>query len=94
MEVKKIYFDMDGVLADFAGGVRELCGMEPVSQNAKNKDSSEEDRMWKAIKDAGHFYDKLEILPGASVQRKNIWQRASRIILQSLWKAWSWRKCS
>ena len=65
MEVKKIYFDMDGVLADFAGGVRELCGMEPVSQNAKNKDSSEEDRMWKAIKDAGHFYDKLEILPGA-----------------------------
>lgn len=32
MEVKKIYFDMDGVLADFAGGVRELCGMEPVSQ--------------------------------------------------------------
>lgn len=64
MEVKKIYFDMDGVLADFAGGVRELCGMEPVSQNAKNKDLSEEDRMWKAIKDAGHFYDKLEILPG------------------------------
>ena len=26
MELKKIYFDMDGVLADFERGVRELAG--------------------------------------------------------------------
>lgn len=27
-EAKKIYLDMDGVLVDFAGGVRSLCGLE------------------------------------------------------------------
>ena len=27
MEIKKIFFDMDGVLADFDRGVRELCRM-------------------------------------------------------------------
>ena len=32
MEVSRIYFDMDGVLADFDRGVRDLCGLEPVDQ--------------------------------------------------------------
>ena len=31
VDIKKIYIDMDGVLADFAGGVRTLCGVEPLS---------------------------------------------------------------
>ena len=65
MEVKKIYFDMDGVLADFERGVRELCGLEPISQNVKDNDSTEEDNMWRAIKEVGHFYNKLEFMPGA-----------------------------
>ena len=33
LDVEKIYFDMDSVLADFERGVRELCGMTPPSQN-------------------------------------------------------------
>ncbi|MCR5206533.1 MAG: hypothetical protein K6E47_16010 [Lachnospiraceae bacterium] len=65
MEVRKIYFDMDGVLADFERGVKELCGLEPIDQNADSKSQSAEDEMWKAIKDVGHFYDKLEFMPGA-----------------------------
>ena len=28
MEPERIYFDMDGVLADFVRGVRELCGLD------------------------------------------------------------------
>ena len=27
MTVEKIYFDMDGVLADFERGVEEICGL-------------------------------------------------------------------
>ncbi|MBQ9867464.1 MAG: hypothetical protein IJM34_10625 [Lachnospiraceae bacterium] len=36
MTVEKIYFDMDGVLADFERGVKEICGLTPPSQNAKH----------------------------------------------------------
>ena len=63
MSVSKIYFDMDGVLADFDRGVRELCGMEPPEQGVRSK--AEDDRMWEEIRKVGHFYDKLELMPGA-----------------------------
>ena len=65
MEVKNIYFDMDGVLADFERGVNEICGLKPISQNAKNNDSNAENEMWEAIRKTGHFYDCLELMPGA-----------------------------
>ena len=64
MEVKKIYFDMDGVLADFERGVKELCGLVPPSQNGKRKQGAD-DEMWLRIKGIEHFYDKLELMPGA-----------------------------
>lgn len=41
MEVKKIYFDMDGVLADFGRGVEELCGLPR---------DCDDNLMWEAIK--------------------------------------------
>lgn len=62
MEIKKIYFDMDGVLADFDRGVIELCGLEPISQGISGP---REELMWGRIRDVGHFYDKLEIMPQA-----------------------------
>lgn len=65
MQVEKIYFDMDGVLADFERGVNELCGLEPPSQNAKKRKPGEDDEMWKRIKSVEHFYDCLELMPGA-----------------------------
>ena len=60
--VKKIYFDMDGVLADFDRGVKELCGLEPLAQGISGP---REELMWNRIRDVGHFYDKLEIMPEA-----------------------------
>ena len=35
MTIRKIYLDMDGVLADFDSGVRELCGIEPPPQDER-----------------------------------------------------------
>ena len=64
-EVDKIYFDMDGVLADFERGVREICGIEPPDQNAKHHNPGADDEMWEKIKLAGHFYDRLELMPDA-----------------------------
>ena len=65
MKVEKIYFDMDGVLADFDRGVRELCHMEPQPQNGEIS-REEDDRMWAAIRKVDHFYDRLAPMPGAA----------------------------
>lgn len=65
MEVDKIYFDMDGVLADFERGVKELCGITPPSQNAKHIIPGADDEMWAKIKEVSHFYDVLELMPEA-----------------------------
>ncbi|MCR5627119.1 MAG: hypothetical protein K6F99_07365 [Lachnospiraceae bacterium] len=63
MEISKIYFDMDGVLADFDRGVKELAGFE-LSDTDQDSKSEEEDRaMWAAVREVEHFYDKLEPLP-------------------------------
>ena len=62
--IKKIYFDMDGVLADFDRGVEEFCGMQPLPQGGKRSEE-EDNKMWEKIREVEHFYDKLEILPGA-----------------------------
>jgi phosphoglycolate phosphatase-like HAD superfamily hydrolase len=64
MEIQKIYFDMDGVLADFDRGIRELCHMEPAANQAENSKAAD-DAMWEAVRAVGHFYDKLEPMPGA-----------------------------
>ena len=64
MEIKKIYFDLDGVLADFERGVFELCGLDPFSHE-DDRVAGYDDNMWERIRDVGHFYDKLELMPGA-----------------------------
>lgn len=64
MEIRKLYLDMDGVLADFKRGVLELAGMEPTPLNGK-RDAGYDDRMWAAIQKVDHFYGKLLPMPGA-----------------------------
>lgn len=54
-KVKKLYIDMDGVLADFQKGVEALCGIG----------TEDDDAMWAAIKEVEHFYYKLEPVKGA-----------------------------
>ncbi len=63
MVVEKIYFDMDGVLADFDRGVRELCGLEQSGQFRAH--TSADDLMWERIRAVEHFYDVLKPMEGA-----------------------------
>lgn len=72
MDVRAIYFDMDGVLADFVGGVRNLCGMEPPNQNDKKRSKKMDDEMWNRIRNVQNFYDKLVPLPGAIEMFKKV----------------------
>lgn len=64
MTVKKIYFDMDGVLADFDRGIREFCGMEPAPQG-EEWSPGDDMPMWAKASKVPHFYDRLELMPGA-----------------------------
>ena len=59
----KIYFDMDGVLADFNKGIVDLCGIAAKDQDLQTEAESE--KMWEEIRKVDHFYDKLEPIPGA-----------------------------
>ena len=63
MRVEKIFFDMDGVLADFDRGIKELCRLPPRDQEIE--DSEADDRMWDRIRKVDHFYNHLELIPGA-----------------------------
>lgn len=76
-EVRKIYLDMDGVLADFSRGVRELCGMEAAALNGK-QDRKNDDLMWEAIRRTEHFYGRLELMPGAGELFHEIWRQYGR----------------
>ena len=74
MKAEKIYLDMDGVLADFDRGVRELCGMKASSQDGE-RDPHYDDLMWDAIRKIDRFYEKLELMPGAKEMFGRIWDR-------------------
>lgn len=73
MQIEKIYFDMDGVLADFDRGVEELAGIQKVKQG--NDSPGADDTLWEAVRKVDRFYDRLEPIPGAIELFNTLYQR-------------------
>lgn len=63
MRPEKIFFDLDGVLADFERGVKELAGFDKTAIDNNSKTPVNDDAMWEAMRRVDHFFDKLEPLP-------------------------------
>lgn len=63
MTINKIYFDLDGVLADFDRAVLEICKIQPMNQ-AKST-AGYHDILFTAMSKIPHFYGSLELMPGA-----------------------------
>lgn len=63
MQIEKIYFDLDGVLADFDRGIEELGGIKMVPQSEATEESDA--AIWDVVRNVEHFYDKLEPVNGA-----------------------------
>ena len=61
--IRKIYFDLDGVLADFDRGIDEIAGFNRDGVNTNS--NVNDDAMWVAIEKVPNFYNKLELMPGA-----------------------------
>ena len=57
MEIEKIYLDLDGVLADFNSAAQRATGEEVPDANL--------DAMWADIRQVPHFFNTLELMPGA-----------------------------
>ncbi len=76
---------MDGVLANFDRGVKELCGLEPSNQSSNTP--TNDDRMWEAIKNVEHFYDRLEPMNGAIEMYKELSTKYDVEILTGIPKA-------
>ena len=62
--IDRIFFDMDGVLADFARGVRELAGVPGFSDLEKHT-KEEDDAMWEKVRGVEHFYLRLDPIAGS-----------------------------
>lgn len=73
MEIKKIYIDMDGVLADFDEGLRQFFNMEPEPQGHQTDEG--QGKMWEEIKEYGHFYFDLPPIEGAIEAFKLIYEK-------------------
>ena len=71
MQIEKIYFDMDGVLADFDRGITELGKITKVNQSEAT--SATDDALWDAVRSVDNFYDKLEPMAGAVEMFKKIY---------------------
>lgn len=73
MKIRKIYFDMDGVLTDFDGAVESLCNMKRRSQEVTTPE--QDDMLWARIRQVPHFFNRLEPMPGALEMFRRVYEK-------------------
>ncbi|MEQ7873150.1 hypothetical protein ABDK56_03980 [Sphingomonas sp. ASV193] len=61
MATRRLFLDLDGVLADFDGGARRLLGMDAAIYQERHGKGG----FWKALATAPGFYEQLDELPDA-----------------------------
>ena len=66
---RKIYFDMDGVIVDFEGGVKELLGIEPRPQGYH---PDYDNQLFEAMSKYDHFYRNLKPIKGSIEMVKKV----------------------
>jgi len=80
----KIYCDLDGVLADFAKGVKDILKLEHDEEKYE-ADPQYRKKMWKAVDDytksGGRLWQELDLMPDAMVLWKYIIRYSNTEIL-------------
>ena len=80
MKIEKICINLEGVLADFDGRIKELWGITPPGKHSTGNDEYRFwDQYWEQISNEPHFYESLALMPGALEMVKNIYEKYKRI---------------
>jgi 5'(3')-deoxyribonucleotidase len=67
--MRKLFIDMDGVLADFDRAYVDLFGAKPD----RTKNPKADDEMWETIRTHGSFFRDLPLMPDA----QELWDRVA-----------------
>lgn len=61
IKVEKIYFDLDGTLADFDKYLYDHCGIDPLPQEKREREGID---VWDEVRSIPHFFYRLEVMKG------------------------------
>lgn len=82
MKFRKIFFDLDGVLADFNRGVSELLGLEVIPQGSHTEESH--NILFGAMRDFHDFYGHLEAIEESVILFHELYEKYGGDVVEIL----------